>query len=119
MLSKWIGVDREWFERVAMILDRQLPSGKLGDALFLLREQAWDLLDPEREDPMSVLSDQFKRARKVKPANSPGVHFSVWEEGAEYKASVSVFGGSIGGSGKTPEEAIDAATRALVASRKG
>jgi hypothetical protein len=67
---------------------------------------------------MSMLKDQFARARKCKPTNSPGTKISVWEEDGAFKASVSVFGGSIGGSAKTPEDAVKNAVTALVASRK-
>lgn len=113
---KFVTLPAWWIAHVVQTLEGELPSGRIGDAVFLLRDMLRDTL--EGKEPMSALRDQFKRAAKVKPADSPGTKISVWEERGGYYASVSVFGGGVGGHGNTPEEAIDDAMRALVASRK-
>jgi hypothetical protein len=64
--SNTVPVRREWLEHVIKCLSGPLPSGQIGDNVFLLRDQLRSILDRPSQPETSKLSD----AEYVKLANA-------------------------------------------------
>lgn len=72
---EFVSIRREWLEHVISVLQGDLPSGHIGDAVFLLREQFRDILDrdaPTEPSPSSPIMQTASAAETVaEPKNLP------------------------------------------------
>lgn len=65
-----VSIDRSWLEHVVLVLQGELPSGRIGDVVFLLRDQLRDILDrpcpaPDAEIVAAQKEDVSKAVRFV------------------------------------------------------
>lgn len=72
---EFVSLRREWLENVILGLQGNLPSGRIGDNVFLLREQFRDILDrdaPTEPSPSSPIMQTASAAETVaEPKNLP------------------------------------------------